>query len=352
MSQAAKDGNALTLSKKIEEVTSKADKAVLLYKRGVRYAYDGDFKKTTADIDAAYNIIENDDSIKSLMGSDDYIKILEWVGMCRHLRYDLKGADKCYRECTTLNPTNVELLVKRAGVKMDDGDKEQSLKLFEEALALDPSATDALLHRANLYMLQQNTTKAKEDLEECLKLQPNNLIARLRLATVYMTLQDLSNAKKHLDLAEQLDENSSEVHSYRGEMHFAMGEVKEAKMEFDKAIKADPFNPTPYVNAALAVMNTVPLPGTPPDVKGAISLFEKAIEVDPQFHAAYVQLGQLKLSAAHNLTEARSVISLYDEGINMCRTKEELKDICSMRILTVAQVDAASSLGMETLNMQ
>mmetsp|Transcript_20958 Transcript_20958/g.25950 ORF Transcript_20958/g.25950 Transcript_20958/m.25950 type:complete len:628 (-) Transcript_20958:188-2071(-) len=352
MSQAARDGNVITLTKQIEEVTSDADKAVLLHKRGVRYAYDGDFKKTCVDIDAAYSMIENDESMKSLMGSDDYMKILEWVGMCRHLRYDLKGADKCYRECSSLNPSNVELLVKRAGVKMDDGNKEESLKLFKDALELDPSATDALLHRANLYMLQQDTTKAKEDLEQCLKLQPNNLIARLRLATVYMTLQDLANAKKHLDLAEELDENSSEVHSYRGEMHFAMGEVNEAKKEFDKAIKADPLNPTPYVNAALAVMNTVPVPGTAPDVKEAILLFEKAIEVDPQFHAAYVQLGQLKLSAAQNLTQARSVISLYDEGIHMCRTKEELKDICSMRILTVAQVDAASSLGMETLNMQ
>ena len=70
------------------------------------------------------------------------------------------------------------------------------------------------------------------------------------------------------------------------------------------------------------------------------------------FHAAYVHLGQLKLSMATTLDDARKVIALYDAGIEHCRTAEELRDICSMRILTVSQIDAASSLGMETLNMQ
>ena len=34
-------------------------------------------------------------------------RILEWVGMCRHLRYDLAGAIKCYEECSDLEPENV-----------------------------------------------------------------------------------------------------------------------------------------------------------------------------------------------------------------------------------------------------
>ena len=34
-------------------------------------------------------------------------RILEWVGMCRHLRYDLAGAIMCYEECSDLEPENV-----------------------------------------------------------------------------------------------------------------------------------------------------------------------------------------------------------------------------------------------------
>jgi len=235
---------------------------------------------------------------------------------------------------------------------MDGGNHEEAMTLFETALGLDPDAVDALLHRANLRMLQMKPIEAKADLERCLALRPNHILARLRLAAVLMGTEDLDGAKACLDKAEAIDDASSEVHSYRGEMYFAQGELKEAREEFDRAIECDATNPTPYLNSALAIMNTPPMLGTMPDINGAIELLEKAIEADPQFQAAYVNLGQLKLSMATDLTSAKKVISLYDQGLEYCRTAEELKDICSMRLLTIAQVDAASALKMESLNMQ
>ena len=245
-----------------------------------------------------------------------------------------------------------EILVKRAGVKMDSGKLEDAIGLFDTALGLDPTAVDALLHRANLRMLEGKPAEAKTDLEKCIELRPNHIFAHLRLATIYMAMDDAAGAKRALDDAERIDSQSSEVHSYRGELYFAQGQMVEAKAEFDRAIECDAGNPTACVNAALAVMNTPGAGGGPPDIPEAIRLLEKAIDVDPQFHTAYVHLGQLKLSMATDLTTARDVISLYDKGLDYCRTAEELKDIVSMRILTVAQVDAASALKMDTLNMQ
>ncbi len=248
-------------------------------------------------------------------------------------------------------PTKAEILVKRAGVKMDSGKLEEALGLFDTALGLDPSAVDALLHRANLRMLEQKPVEGKADLERCIELRPNHIFAHLRLATISMALEDIEGAKRSLEKAEKIDPQSSEVHSYRGELQFAQGQMEEARAAFDRAIECDGGNPTPFVNAALAVMNT-PTAGGPPDIPEAIRLLEKAIEVDPQFQTAYVHLGQLKLSMATDLTTARDVIALYDKGLDHCRTAEELKDIVSMRILTVAQVDAAGALKMNTLNMQ
>ena len=167
-----------------------------------------------------------------------------------------------------------------------------------------------------------------------------------------MATEDLDGAKRALELASEVDPDSSEVYSYRGEMHFAQGEFQEAREAFDKAIACEASNPTPYVNAALAVLNIPNPSGGPPDVAEAVRLLEKAIEVDPQFNAAYVHLGQLKLSMATDLSTASEVVALYDRGLQYCRTAEELKDIVSMRLLTVAQVDAAQSLKMTTLGMQ
>ena len=245
-----------------------------------------------------------------------------------------------------------ETLVKRAGVKMDASDHEAAMTLFEKALDINPNSTDALLHRANLFMLQNNSDRAKADLKRVIRIQPNHLLAHLRLATVFMALQELDDANTYVDKAEKIDNNSSEVHSYKGEIHFSKGEIAEAQAEFEKAMECDPRNATPYINKSLVMMN-VPGPNGVPDIKTSIELMEKAIEIDPHYHTAYVQLGQLKLSLATNLTEARKVIKLYDKGLEACsRTKEELKQIVSMRVLTIAQIDAAEQLKMDNFSWQ
>jgi import receptor subunit TOM70 len=332
--------------------------------RGKRLAFEKNFEKAVADFDEAFSLLEdkdgkdeaNHDEVKAeivkAMDKDDYARLLEWAGMCKHLRYELKGAEECYERCSELEPENTELLVKRAGVKMDGQKHDEAEALFAEALKLNPTAPDALLHRANLRMLQSRVPDSESDLQTCIRLYPNNLLARLRLTTVYMAKEDMDGARRMLDQAEEYDPDSSEIHCYRGELQFTKGDLVEARAEFEKAMKCDAYNPTPYVNAALAIMNTPPAGGGMPDIAGAVKLLEKAIEVDPMMHSAYVQLGQMKLSMATDLTKAKEVVELYDRGLEYCRTPEELKDICSMRILTVAQIDAAHALHMETLNMQ
>lgn len=242
--------------------------------------------------------------------------------------------------------------MKQACVEMDGANFDEALQLFDAALSIDPGAADALLHRANLRMLQQKTEEAKKDLKKCIELRPDHVLARLRLASIMTAMNDVAGAKQQLESAEKLDPNSSEVQSYHGEIAFTRGELEEAQAYFKKAMKLAPSNPTPYVNAALTVLNTPPSAGERPDTDEVIRLLEKAIEVDPQFHAAYVQLGQMKLGVALTLSAAQEVVELYDSGLKYCRTAEELKDLCSMRILTVAQVEAASQLKMETFNMQ
>lgn len=378
MGEAAKGGTVGKFSSQLEDLLehvprkrlvafadNSATKATLLLHRGSRYAFERDYVKAVQDFDDAFALLEDKDGkddatheevkkeVVNAMEKVDYARLLEWAGMCKHLRYELKGALECYERCSELEPENTELLVKRAGVKMDGTQHAEAEALFAEALTLNPSASDALLHRANLRMLQQRVPDSETDLEMCIRLYPNNLLARLRLATVYMAKEDMDGARRMLDQAEEYDPDSSEVHCYRGELYFARGEFVEAKGEFEKAMKCDPHNPTPFVNAALAVVNIPPSNGSMvPDFAEAVKLLEKSIVIDPMMHAAYVQLGQMKLSMATDLTNAKEVVDLYDKGLEYCRTPEELKDICSMRILTIAQIDAAHSLHMETLNMQ
>ena len=356
MAEAAKSGTVESLSEQLlalpADDDAAAQRASLLMKRGRRHMYDRNYQLASDDFETAYGLVNKEPFVQAALPDDDYPRLLEWVGMARHFHYNLDSALTCYQKCADLEPTNALLLVKQAGVQMDGGKHEEALKLFDTALGLDPSCVDALLHRSNLRMLQNKADEALKDLEECLKLRPNHVMARLRMASILAATNDNEGAKKQLALAEQSEPNSSEIQSYRGELCFTQNEMEAARENFEKAIKLEPTNPTPYVNAAMALLNTPPAPGETPDAPGVMKLLEKAIEVDPQFTAAYVQLGQLKLGTATDLTAARKVIDLYDQGLKHCRSPEEVKEMCSMRALAVAQVEAAQQLKMETFNLQ
>merc|ERR1712194_4955 len=179
--------------------------------------------------------------------------------------------------------------------------------------------------------------------------RPDYVMARLRLAAVLTSTNDADNAKKQLEAAARIAPDSSDVLSYQGELLFTQNDFARAKEKFEKAMKLEPKNPTPYVNTALAVLNTPPVPGKQLEMASeACELLEKAIEVDPQFQTAYVQLGQLKLGMATDLDTARQVVDLYDNGLSTCRTKEEMKDLMGMKLLTQAQVDGATAMKMES----
>ena len=279
-----------------------------------------------------------------------YLDLMEWLGICKHLRYDLEGASKCYQVCLETEPENCEILVKSAGVKMDSGDLEASEAFFAKALLVNGNDADALLHRSNLNMLKRNLDAAQSDLEKCLSARPDFLIAHLRLATIYMHNSKNSDAEGCLETAASLAPRSSEVHSYKGELFFVTGDIENAISSFEKAIECEPTNPTPYVNLALALMNNQAAGKDPYETSAkAIKLLETSLEVDPQFQAAYIHLGQLKLSLCKTIEEASDVIGLYKTAICECRSSDETTDVLKMLVLAKAQVTAANLLGMKSL---
>jgi len=337
--------------------SSMATIASLHLAMGRRHICDGAYKQARTSILKGFALVqgesESEMKIREAMKDDDYARLLEWTGMVQHWAYELDAAVTCYQQCAQLEPINAEILVKHAGVLMDANRHADALELFDRALAIDPNAVDALLHRANLRMIQGNMEAATKDLKQCVKLRPNFVMARLRLAAVLTALQQSDAAKEQLDAAERADPDSSDVLSYKGELLFTQNDLVRAKLEFERASELDPSNPTPYVNTALAVLNLAPEPGKQLAMaEEACRLLEKAIAVDPQFQAAYVQLGQLKLGMASDLSTAREVVDLYEKGLSTCRTKDEMKDLMGMKLLTQAQVDGAKAMKLEAFSHQ
>ena len=218
MAQAARDGSVASLSEKLSSGNGIADaaKVTLLLQRGRRYIYEKMYDKSIQDLEAAYALVENNQSLQDELEGDTYARLLEWTGMIRHWQHKLESALSLYQKCADLEPTKAILLVKQAGIQMDSGKQEEAMKLFDMALGVDPKSVDALLHRANLFMLKANPEAAKKDFEQCISIKSSHVVARLRLASILAAANDIPGAEDQLASAEATEPRSSEVQSYKG----------------------------------------------------------------------------------------------------------------------------------------
>ncbi len=104
MSRAAKGGSIAELTLKLNNcVDDTYEKSSLLLNRGRRYMYEGQYEMASKDFEESYAIVQSSDGDTF----EEYPRLLEWVGMSRHLHFDLTGAQTCYEKCSDLEPFNV-----------------------------------------------------------------------------------------------------------------------------------------------------------------------------------------------------------------------------------------------------
>ena len=107
MAQGALEGGLDSLTSKLDAAATDVKKFDILLKRGRSYAYHTNNEYCKNDFETAYGMLKKNDDLEDLLEEDTYARVLEWTGMCRHLRYDLEGAIKWYEACSDGDPTNV-----------------------------------------------------------------------------------------------------------------------------------------------------------------------------------------------------------------------------------------------------
>ncbi len=115
MAKAARDGSVNKLQKELDALPKEAmpdpatlaDRASILLKIGRRSAYDAKFSAARQTFLEAYELVKDKPEMRKLMKDDDYVRLLEWVGMVKHWAYDLNTATAVYQECSEIEPINV-----------------------------------------------------------------------------------------------------------------------------------------------------------------------------------------------------------------------------------------------------
>lgn len=133
--------------------------------------------------------------------------------------------------------------------------------------------------------------------------------------------KDISSALREYQTMSEIAPSAKSYNAI-GFIYLNQNRFDEAKEEFEKAIKLDPSNESPYMNyAELALANGFSAQ--------AIKLYEQAGKLAPDRGLIYIRLGQLYLQYENNPSKARTI---WQEGVKKTvddDAKDKLKELLS-----------------------
>ena len=203
-------------------------------------------------------------------------------------------------------------------VAVDKKKKQSDIEILSEKIKNDPKNTDLLFERANYNKEKNNLESALFDLNECVQLDSLNNSFHFSVAEIYFELSKENNAngkypslaKYHLSRALKLNVNDERSHALLGELLLAYAKYKEAIKHFNATLKIE------YNQAKIHMLMGYAFKqlGQEDD---AINCFRNAVNVDPEYKEAFVQLGQI-----FHLRADTTAVVYYDNALRLDSTDE------------------------------
>jgi tetratricopeptide (TPR) repeat protein len=170
------------------------------------------------------------------------------------------------------NPDNVDALVQRGNLELNNYDFLNAFADAARAYRLDSSRVDTRLLYASALINRPNSSEqdkrvAHEHFKNLLEQEPTNTKVMTGLANTYIFQQDIKNARFWLDRALEIDPEFIDAHILKGSIY---------KMLYS-ALQEDPESQR-LANALL---------------DSAIMTYSKITEIYPENHVMYVYLGVL-----------------------------------------------------------
>jgi tetratricopeptide (TPR) repeat protein len=166
--------------------------------------------------------------------------------------YDIDEEEKT---ADTFSPFSAEELLEKADIAFEEGDKQKALALLHEANVKDANNEEILFKIA--YILQQSG--------------------------------DNTQALKYYKDALSLDKKNEIIHNAMASLYRANGEYTSAKIHLKASLDIDSDNPITYYNYGNLLVDTE-------SKEEAIQMYEKALELNPEFSEAKEELDKLQKS--------------------------------------------------------
>jgi superkiller protein 3 len=221
--------------------------------------------------------------------------------------YDLKGnsqrAERGYQKALSIDPEISMANYNLGYLYIEKKEMEKAIPFFKKELEINPGHSDTYIQLGRSYYKNKQYPKAIAVLEKLLAKNPGNKKANDILGHAYYDMGERQKALNKWRATVKLDPQDIESgeHNVIGLLYDRKGFYHNAIKEFQKGIKNNPRNVRLYNNLGLALMHKVNAKTfgkrekrarEAKYIKAAIDAFKKALEINPKFALAYLNLGE------------------------------------------------------------
>jgi tetratricopeptide (TPR) repeat protein len=185
-------------------------------------------------------------------------------------------------------PTHMDSYISLANLYFFQGKYEDAESICNSGIEINQEESRLYYILAKTQVELKNDIFAIGNLTKAITLDDKYMDAILSRATILLRLEQHQEAKEDIDKALSLDGEDESALLLLGRWQEAMGDIEAAKQTFTQLTDFDPFNEQAYLAMGKMLIKQKSL-------EEAISYLNDAIEVLPQFAAAYEERGRAKL---------------------------------------------------------
>lgn len=203
----------------------------------------------------------------------------------------------------------------------DNTDKDSvivdSLTWFNQQIESNPNNLNVLFERAKFHMRREHVDLAQQDLEKYLSKDSTNLNVHLSYADVMMAMLNLEKGKYHYEYVLLRDSLNTSAYIGMGKMHALLDNSAQSLVYLNKALMINPYLSEPYFMKGMIYRSDYYTTGREESWKIAVSSFQTAVEQDPNYYSAFVQLGVMydEVGDSSALEYYESALTIYPESI-------------------------------------
>lgn len=213
-------------------------------------------------------------------------------------------AVKCFTEALAIEE-DFETMGYLSQLYIQTGETEKARELLEKMAIMEPHVTNTFLTLANVCFIQEDYKAMEEAASKAIAIEKGNAVAHYLLGKARKGQDDDLMTIAHLTKAIALKDDFIEARLMRAEALLKMKQYKETMEDIDAVLAQNPEEETAIL-----------LRGKVKEANGqeeAEADYQLVTEVNPFNEQAYLYLGQLFINQK-KLTEA---ISLFDEAIEL-----------------------------------